>query len=290
MEIKNRLYPHPVLRENNDDYINSSFEMDLAYERDIKRLKLNINFKLNNKTLEKMLLDEKVQYVVHIECPKTSYRKIIATTEKKLLENLKDENILGKIQVTSFIVVKENILDYENESFNSDYFGMKFNLEKGTILAIGDSYKIDVDKEKESLGNVPSIFTICKKMTTDETGINIEYNMNKIRIDLNISDYERYTQLVSSSNQFIDIINCSLIFPTLIYVFEKLKNEFDEIEENDYRWFKALKNIFEKYGYRFNQELFENETSLQLAQKILDFPFSKSLIALQFGLDEGVEE
>ena len=290
MEIKNRLYPHPVLRENNDDYINSSFEMDLSYERDIKRLKLNINFKLNNKTLEKMILDEKAQYVVHIECPKTSYRKIITTTEKSLSENLKDENILGKIQVTSFIVAKENILDYENESFNSDYFGMKFNLEKGTILAIGDSYKIDVDKEKESLGNVPSIFTICKKMTTDETGINIEYNMNKIRIDLNISDYERYTQLVSSSNQFIDIINCSLIFPTLIYVFEKLKNEFDEIEESDYRWFKALKNIFEKYGYRFNQELFENETSLQLAQKILDFPFSKSLIALQFGLDEGVEE
>ena len=54
MEIKNRLYPHPVLRENNDDYINSSFEMDLSYERDIKRLKLNIGFKLNNKTLEKM--------------------------------------------------------------------------------------------------------------------------------------------------------------------------------------------------------------------------------------------
>ncbi len=290
MEIKNRLYPHPVLRENNDDYINSSFEMDLSYERDIKRLKLNISFKLNNKTLEKMILDEKAQYVIHIECPKTSYRKIITTTEKILSENLKDENILGKIQVTSFIVVKENILDYENESFNSDYFGMKFNLEKGTILAIGDSYKIDVDKEKESLGNVPSIFTICKKMTTDETGINIEYNMNKIRIDLNIFDYERYTQLVSSSNQFIDIINCSLIFPTLIYVFEKLKNEFDEIEESDYRWFKALKNIFEKYGYRFNQELFENETSLQLAQKILDFPFSKSLIALQFGLDEGVDE
>ncbi|MEF2600692.1 MAG: hypothetical protein U0M80_05325 [Fusobacterium mortiferum] len=290
MEIKNRLYPHPVLRENNDDYINSSFEMDLSYERDIKRLKLNISFKLNNKTLEKMILDEKAQYVIHIECPKTSYRKIITTTEKILSENLKDEKILGKIQVTSFIVVKENILDYENESFNSDYFGMKFNLEKGTILAIGDSYKIDVDKEKESLGNVPSIFTICKKMTTDETGINIEYNMNKIRIDLNIFDYERYTQLVSSSNQFIDIINCSLIFPTLIYVFEKLKNEFDEIEESDYRWFKALKNIFEKYGYRFNQELFENETSLQLAQKILDFPFSKSLIALQFGLDEGVDE
>lgn len=290
MEIKNRLYPHPVLRENNDDYINSSFEMDLSYERDIKRLKLNISFKLNNKTLEKMILDEKAQYVIHIECPKTSYRRIITTTEKSLSENLKDENILGKIQVTSFIVAKESILNYENESFNSDYFGMKFNLEKGTILAIGDSYKIDVDKEKESLGNVPSIFTICKKMTTDETGINIEYNMNKIRIDLNISDYERYTQLVSSSNQFIDIINCSLIFPTLIYVFEKLKNEFDEIEESEYRWFKALKNIFEKYGYRFNQELFENETSLQLAQKILDFPFSKSLIALQFGLDEGVEE
>lgn len=290
MEIKNRLYPHPVLRENNDDYINSSFEMDLSYERDIKRLKLNINFKLDNKTLEKMLLDEKVQYVVHIECPKTSYRRIITTTEKSLSENLKDENILGKIQVTSFIVVKESILNYENESFNSDYFGMKFNLEKGTILAIGDSYKIDVDKEKESLGNVPSIFTICKKMTTDETGINIEYNMNKIRIDLNISDYEKYTQLVSTSGQFIDVINSSLIFPTLIYVFEKLKNEFDEIEENDYRWFKALKNIFEKYGYRFNQELFENETSLQLAQKILELPFSKSLNALQFGLDEGVDE
>lgn len=187
-------------------------------------------------------------------------------------------------------MAKDNLYNYENEKFNSDYFGLKFDLEKGSILAIGNSYKMEVDKEKEELGNVPSIFTISKKLTTDDIGMNVEYNMNRIRIDLNIPDYERYTQLVSTNEQFVSVVNSSLIFPALIYIFEKLKTEFDEIEEADYRWFKALKNIFEKYEYRFNQELFENETSIQLAQKILDFPLSKGLKALQFETDEGVDE
>lgn len=97
MEIKNKLYPHPVLRENNDDYIDSYFEMDLDYERDIKLLKLKVNFKLKNEQLEKMIEEEKLQFLVHIECPKTSYRKIIATNEKSVTHVIKDKNILGKI-------------------------------------------------------------------------------------------------------------------------------------------------------------------------------------------------
>lgn len=290
MEIKNKLYPHPVLRKDNDDYMNSFYNMILDYENDIKKLKLKIKFELKNDLLENMLLENKIEFLVHIECPKTSYRKIISTNDKYKIEFLKDEDILGKIQLSSFIVAKENIVDYENKNFNPDYFGMKFNLEKGTVLAIGNSYKLDIDKEKEILGNIPSIFTICKKSVTDEIGLEIEYNSNKIRINLNIKDYENYNQLVSFNNKFINIINSSLIFPALIYTFEKLKTEFEDMEESDYRWFKALKFIFEKYGFKFNKDLFENENSIQLAQKLLDFPFGRSLIALQNEINEEVEE
>ena len=41
--------------------------------------------------------------------------------------------------------------NYSNEKFNEDYDGFTFNIEKGNILAIGDSYELDINKEKDDV-------------------------------------------------------------------------------------------------------------------------------------------
>ncbi|WP_027127959.1 hypothetical protein [Fusobacterium perfoetens] len=289
MEIRYKLFPHPVLWEKTDDYINSEFSSIVEIKREIRSIKLQVGFKLKNKELEKMLSEEKIEYVIHIECPRTSYRKIIATSDKLVVETIKDENILGKIQISTFIVAKQELINYSNLNFNQDYFGIKFNLQKGTILAIGNQYRLEVEKEKEELGTIPSIFTICKRETEEEIGMGIEYNSEKIKISLNKSDYENYNQLVLNTSKNRDSINIGIIFPALIYVLEHLKLEFEEIENNDYRWFRALKHIFKNYNYELTKETLE-EDSIVLAQKLLSYPLGRALSALRQEDNEGEEE
>ena len=76
---------------------------------------------------------------------------------------------------------------------------------------------------------------IYKKETNEQLPVEIELNDNKIRIGLNIEDYQNYYLTVHSNS---DVINAFLIYPVLIYTFERLKESFDEY--SDYRWFKAL--------------------------------------------------
>lgn len=276
MELKYKLYPHPVLWSLNDDYLDSYFSVRIDAKRDIRKVIFKANFELKNEKLEKMIENEEAEYLVHIECPKTSYRKIRSSNRNEISISLKDEEILGKIHLSFFIVAKKDLREYSNPDLNKDYFGIKFNMQKGTILAIGEQYKIDIDKEKENLSGVPSIFTIYRKETRDKIGLEIEYHSSKIRVGLNIDDYERYSTL-SQNPENLAILNSAIIFPTLIYIFEQIKVEFQDIEDADYSWFKSLRKIFKTYGYNFNEELFKTEISVSLAQKLLDFPLEKAL-------------
>lgn len=72
-----------------------------------------------------------------------------------------------------------------------------------------------------------------------------------------------------------NVVNAFLIFPTLIFAFERIKESFDEYSE--YRWFKAIENILQKYSIKLDEDLVNSKTSLELAQKIMNLPISKAL-------------
>ena len=209
---------------------------------------------------------------MHIESPETSYRLVKGTKENILTVDLKDENLLGKTSLCPFIVAKKDIEDFTSLDLNSDYQGVLFSFQKGSIIAIGDQFDFKVDKEKEDLSSVPSIFTIYKKETVEDMPMEIELCSNKIRIGLNIPDYENYNVNVRNMP---DIVNSFIIFPALVYTFEQLKTGFDDFKE--YRWFQAIEKIFKKYSLVFSQEMFDKVTSIELSQKIMSMPIKKAL-------------
>ena len=272
MDIKYRLYPHPVLWDKLDDYKNSSFDCDISITREVKRFILNAEFNVNNPQIQKLITDGNAEYILHIESPATSYRLIKNTSDGSLKVTLNDEHLLGRISLCPFIVAKSEIAKYGNDDFNDDYKGIEFDLQRGTILAIGSQYDFKVDKEKEDLSQVPSIFTIYKKETTDDMEMEIELCSPKIRIGLNIPDYENYN---ISVRHMPEIVNSFIILPALIYAFEQLKTSFDDFKE--YRWFQAIEKIFKKYALPFNEDLLNTKSSFELAQKIMGCPISKAL-------------
>lgn len=279
MDIKFKLYPHPVLWDKVDDYKTSKFDCEINMKREIKRFSFEINFKLDNKELENMIEQNLAEFVIHIESPSSSYRTLEKTNSKNLKITLLDEKLLGKISLCPFILAKQDIRNYYNSDWNQEYKGYKFQILKGSILAIGSQQSFSVDKEIEGLSDLPSIFTIYKKETTELIPIEIEINSDKIKIGMNITDYEKYSPTKFGTEDSINIVNSFLIFPALIYIFERIKENLEDYEE--YRWFKAIERIFHKYSLKLDSDLISSKSSLELAQKLMSFPVSKALISLE---------
>ena len=289
MEIKYRLYPYPVLWNKNDDYKKpSKFLVEIEAKENFKNIKLKINFLLKDKEIENLIKENKAEYVVHIEATSTYFRELISTREAEINYDLKDNDILGRLQMSFFILAKEDILDYKNSNFNEDYSGESFNLKKGNIIAIADSYRFDIEKNDDNLEKVSSIFSICQKETVEQTGMTVDMNSEKIRIALNKTDYINYHQLSQNSNN-INIINSIIILPALIFIFEQLKKDFDENDFADYKWFRALRKIFEKNNQSLNKDLLENQLSIDLAQRILNYPIERAFNSLK-DEDDGDDE
>ena len=174
MDIINKLYPYPVLWENNDDYIKSSFDCDIDINKNFDVITINAKFKLKNKQINKLIEDGKAEYVIHIESSSTLYREIKCSNQKEFSFDILSEHLWGAVSLSSFIVVKEKIIDYYNCDFNLDYEGTAFNLDIGNILAIGPQYKFDVEKNAEELANIPSIFTIYRREDDDNIDLKVE--------------------------------------------------------------------------------------------------------------------
>ncbi|EFE86559.1 hypothetical protein [Fusobacterium periodonticum] len=289
MEIKYKLYPYPVLWDKNDDYKKpSKFSVEVEPKEDFKNIKLKINFLLKDKEIEKLIKENKAEYVVHIEGSSTYFREIISTKETEISYVLKDRDILGRLQVNFFILARQDIKNYKNDNFNEDYSSETFNLKKGNIIAIADGYRFDIEKNDDELGKISSIFSICKKETVEQTGMTIDMGYEKIRIGLNITDYVNYSQLSQNPNK-VESVNSIIIFPALIYIFEQLKKDFNETDYTEYKWFRALENIFKKNGEDLNKGLLENEISIDLAQRVLNYPIERAFNSL-INEDEGDDE
>lgn len=289
MEIKYKLYPYPVLWNKNDDYkMPSEFSAEIKTEENFKNTKLKIKFFLKDKEIEKLIRENKAEYVVHIEGTRTYFRDFISTKETEITYDLKDRDILGKLEINFFILAKQDIKGYRNDNFNEDYSSEAFNLKKGNIIAIADGYRFDIEKNDDELGKISSIFSICKKETVEQTGMTVDMSYEKIRIGLNITDYVNYSQLSQNPNK-VDSVNSIIIFPALIYIFEQLKKDFTETDYTEYKWFRALENIFKKNGQELNKELLENEISIDLAQRVLNYPIERAFNSLT-NEDEGDDE
>lgn len=278
MDIRHRLYPYPVLTDDTDDYINSKFNMELQVTKGLNELCFLINLELENEEINQLIHDGFAEYVVHIECPYTSYRTVIKTDDVTVIKNISEHKLNGKVAVCSFIVAKKNISGYHNSLFNDDYGDMHFTLNKGNVIAIGGQTTITITKEIEELSKIPSIFTICKNAEDIDDSMKIDITGEKIAITLCAKSFANYKMLAGIPTM-LPVLHSILIVPTLIYTFETLKKEgVNEFE--DLRWYNSVVKTLQKNGFTLDEELLDITPSYELAQKSLDMPIDRALDSL----------
>jgi hypothetical protein len=291
MDIRHKLFPYPVLSLFSDDYISSEFISEARPVKNLNEIVLFLNVSIDNEGLKDLVEKEYAEYIFHIECSYTSYRSIVRTKETKNTIRIPESKLNGKVSICSFILAKENLNNYTNSDFNPDYNNRSFNIDKGSILAIGSQTNIEITKEVEELSKVPSVFSILRRDTDDSIGLQVDIDGDKIKLWLSNREFYHYTNAVNVPS-FQPVLHSMLILPALIFTFETLKSGgTSRIEDYEsYRWFKAIKKKLKHSDIDFNVETIENLTSFELAQRILDLPINRALASLtSIGLEEDDE-
>lgn len=273
-------FPHPVLSNDRDDYMESSFNNTLEIEHIADKLVFKFNSSLENNDIIDLINNKMASLIYRIEAPQTMYRKVFKVELGKSKIYIDEKDLKGNILVETYIVALEDIYEFKSDKFHNDYKGFVFDLLRSDILAIGEKFNFRLDKDIEDLYNIPSIFLISRVDDEDEN-MRINFEGEKINIILNNEDYINQQNL-STIPVYQPILHSMIIMPALIYLFTDLQDaeemRFEELSEK--RWFKSLDSILRKIDLGLESYYIKQESPYKLAQLILDNPLNRALNAL----------
>lgn len=276
MKLNKCLTPYPVLMEGDDDYVDSFFEAKVEQILEFGKIKVNAQYFLKNDGLQGLIDEGKANFALHIECPLLCYRKICLSQKKKVEYYIDLNEVAGNIEVSTFIVANENLHKYYNEKFNWEYGKEGVDISKGNILAIGPTYKIDIDRDENALKKISDIICIKEYETNDKKEMQVELEGPVIYIYVNKEVKNQYFLL--GKKYFYTMISMIMV-PAMMYVLTAMSN--DEGGLCDYRWYGMIENLLKQNDVEVGElELYESsgkKSIFELAQKIFKSPLEEAL-------------
>lgn len=286
MEIRNRLFPYPVLCLENDDYIDCDFKISVRQIEELKDIILQFDVELTNKELLGLIREGKAEYLVHIECSNTSFRKVVRNEGNSFEYRIPKAKVNKEVYLVGMVVAKQQINGFYSNNFNEDYDEL-VDFEKGSIMAYRNLPRIIVLKNYEELASDDAFFTIVSKNNGQDTEdpITFDLNGNKIKIFVDDSVYNEYVKF--HTNPIMKPIMISmLVMPALAYVIEEIRNNGIENYIACY-WYQKIKKSCELQGKRFVEDIIDGDaTSIEIAQEMLQLPVSKAFRNLSTVVEE----
>ncbi len=280
MQIINRLFPYPVLSIDIDDYKSNNFTIDLSVSDNDNRndsISLNVNVNLDNKAIIYKINKGDIDIVIHLECPKTSYRQLFNMQNKQSEDFIISKKFLnGKLEICCMLIASKKLIIDKSTEICNDYNNATFEVDRGCILGYYNAGSITIDKANDELVKPSSIFSVVKKIgSEDPLSVNLD-DSNRIKIILNENYYAQFNRL--NNNKLLPVLHSIIVLPTLIYVLERLKEakgDFEQYEEK--LWFRALDKQLIKLKIDLNKDDLNNHESIVVAQQLLQLPINKSL-------------
>ena len=277
MEIRNRLFPYPVLCNETDDYQNDVFEAETKVEERIHDIHVTVKFKLNNIAILDMIRKGMAEYALHVECPTTYYRKMFKTDISELSFAIPKEKVNGDIAVLAVVVAKRRIASFISESLNEDYDGETISFDKAAIMAYKNLPKIQVFKNYEELAGNESLFTVVKIGLPDDEEIHplaFELNDERIKIMVDARTYASYIHY----QQKTSVAMSMLVFPAVVYMLDELRDSPDSF--GDRMWYVKMKQFYRAQGVDFIHDIVLGKNIIEAAQEMLKSPIGKAYCEL----------
>ena len=289
MKIDFRHFPHPVLAPFSEDYFGGDFSVDLEVNISTNVYRIEGKVEVKCSDIENLISSGKAEYGIHIECPLTFFRRLKATSKNLIDVTIPGDKIDGSVEVSTFVFAVQEINNFCSKLFNPIFEDYSFTFKSGEIIAVGEQFNFEAEKNLDPIGETPSIFSVQPYEGADDSSIlEVETNSEKIIIYLDKDSFDKYNYL--KENQYLPHVFAStLAVPVLTEIFQDIKDN-EERARTHYRsrrWYRVLNERLKELGIDLENGD-EIDKPASLAQRVIDNPIKKSLKDLKTLQDEGI--
>lgn len=276
MEIKNRLFPYPVLRDETDDYMEDGLNVISHIREDLHDINGIVRFELGNVAMIDLIREGYAEYVIHLECSSTSYRKVFRSDVKEINYSIPKSRVNVEVNVLAMVVAKRRIENFVSEDLNEDYDGEIINFDKASILAYKNLPRIYIYKNYEELAGNESLFCIVKVGLPDDEEIKpltFDLRGDRIKIMVDPKTYEAYIHF----QQKPAIAMSMLVMPAVNYMIDELRASQDPEAFSVYMWYRKMKQFYKFQGKDFIGDIIDSDKNIvEIAQEMLKYPIGKA--------------
>ena len=263
-------YPYPIVREYIDDYMNTDFTGELKVLLEPDGYSVHPSFYLKNEELQSLLSEGVLTYALEVQCVSTWFRKLYLVKNNEIIR-LDPQMIHERVELIPCIIATKSILEFTNKDFAEEYQGMKFELNEGDIVGIGQKRTFDALYQNDIIKNGSSIVSIGGSDSLKE--IRCEFSGSIIEITLPAEQYENYRNCGYNKSKY-KMLNAVLVIPALVEAIDIVAmDEKDTDNPSGYEkrsWYKTIVANLKRYA--------ENDENKY--RQLLDKPFASAELLL----------
>lgn len=282
MRVGKRLFPYPVLNNNKQysQYKNSS--LSLEYNEVITEEYLildNIRCNIDCDYMKVLLNEGYAEAICVVECTQTMLRNHYVITDEMNDIKIPLMDINGKVEISLFIVAKQEIINYKCNDFLDEYMDYDFVIEKNDIIGIDDGFTSRIEFNEKGDSGKSSIFLVVKDTNITDQTMRVELGEDKIIISLPQEQWNEYDK-TKRIRQFQNLYFAIIAVPALSYALAEMQRVGDAIDNIriEKKWFNAFCMAYKsRNGVELTDEYFMQMNPYFEAQKLLNYPVIKSL-------------
>ena len=226
MRFNNVSLPYPVLGIQDDVFPlleDGCVQMDVPIKTAIE-YKFTILLTQHNQDITSLINEGKAEYACEVTCRDTFLRRCYRSVNPRLEVSLDRKEVRGHIDFQCYIAAKQDIPNYTNRDFNEDYYGFKFDLEVGDMLAVFPLAWWNTEIKFDKLFAAGSFMQIVEAAEGVEK---IWFNLDDDRILIEMP-HELFNQYQHVGNSFPEVIHSSLVHNALVYALANVAEYYEK--------------------------------------------------------------
>ena len=261
INLKNTCYPKPILSELTDDYVNNKFSIQIEeqiYDKAKQTLKLKINTILKNDFLNKLIEEEKVYIILHLEQKtqrESSVLKVNSVTEKTI--DLYNYSTNESIEMLAILYCAVDFKITNKQMLNSIYGILDDEIlyERGDIIGFSNGIDIKLPEDKR-IGSIFNLIKDTENVLKDQP-FSVSLDGELIQILMNNNIHNKFVSLYKKDQYIKRLMFFTIVEPAIITAYTEMFISYDNYKEK--KWCRTLAGKVEKNLKQPADEIFIEE-------------------------------
>lgn len=263
----NSHFPHPVLSDANDDFLNGSFDLQIAEVRESTDGNVEADYvlALASADLQTLINEGSAHAGAFIRCQDTFFAELRPAGEASGTWRFDRRALYGRVEVKPAVWLTRPVENWSAESLNPE-FGEAISIRSSEIVGLANDIVFSIGQDK--LRKFESIFELVPSDDIPKGRLKLDLLADTIRILAPVDLFRSIEQLRGTKGGKPMLLS-AVYLPVVMEVLESIREQGNSGHE-DRAWYRVFSAKCEHLGINIERApLFES------AQRLLGSPVEK---------------